>query len=156
MNPTRAPDLLWIWPPSLGKTDKTTIKGGVDNRSAGEMWVGPFLGWWRGSPLLSLLLQNTGWRGNHDGFGGYGGFWSGLLTTLKLIAPLCRQMSLFFCFFDCFCVSGHVWPWQATGISGVSWFCPLDLLTFLQLNVPLFSSSSVKFISGVENRPGPI
>ena len=31
MNSTWAPDLLWIWPPSLGKTDKSSIEvGGLE------------------------------------------------------------------------------------------------------------------------------
>ena len=29
MNPTWAPDLLWIWPPFLGKTDKSAKEGRV-------------------------------------------------------------------------------------------------------------------------------
>ena len=41
MNPTRAVDLFWIWPPALGTTDKSSIEGGeFTSLSTGEMWLG--------------------------------------------------------------------------------------------------------------------
>ena len=44
MNPTRAPDLLWIWPSSLGESDKSTMEGGVHKPVRGQDVIQPIFG----------------------------------------------------------------------------------------------------------------